>query len=82
MSHTGLGLREELLYNGIFGACDLGSSHHHLSSFIHYTFNQNPLSTIPPQTKTRRSYRSLAIDVARQESRDLAIVTAIEKCKK
>jgi len=42
MSHTGLGLREEPLYNlkGTLGAWDLGSSRNHLSSFIHYTFNK------------------------------------------
>jgi len=39
MSHTGLGLRDEPLYKGTLEAGDLGSSHNHVSSFIHYTFN-------------------------------------------
>ena len=39
MSHAGLGLREEPLYQGTLGAGDLGSSRNHLSSFIPYTFN-------------------------------------------
>jgi len=39
MSHAGLGLREEPLYKGTLKAWDLGSSRHHLSYLIHYTFN-------------------------------------------
>ena len=39
MSHAGLGLREEPLYEGTLGAWDLGSSCNHLSSFIYYTLN-------------------------------------------
>jgi len=39
MSHAGLGLREEPLYKGTFGAGDLGSSRNYLSSLRPYTFN-------------------------------------------
>jgi len=75
MSHTGVGLREEPLCKGNLGAWDLGPSRNHLSSFIYYAFNAKLLSTISPRTKTRRSYICLAIDVARYESKDLAIAT-------
>jgi len=59
-------------------AWDLGSSRNHLRTLIHYTFNQK-IFIILPQTKTRRSYISLAIDVARYEAKDLAVATAIEE---
>jgi len=39
MSHAGLWLREEPLYEGTLRAWDLGSSRNHLSCFIYYTFN-------------------------------------------
>ena len=77
MSHAGLGLREEPLYEGTLGASDLGSSCNHLSSFILFTFNTRSLSITLAGIKTRLSHKSLAIDVARDESTDLAIATAI-----
>jgi len=39
MSHTGLGLREEPLYDVTLEAWVLGASHNHLSSLIYYSFN-------------------------------------------
>ena len=65
MSRAGLGLREEPLYKGTLGAGDLGSSRNHLSSFILFTSIQRSLSITVSGIKTRLSYRSLAIDVAR-----------------
>jgi len=65
MSHAGLGLREEPLYKGTLGAGDLGSSHNHLSSFIHYTFNTkiftyqafgNPETTVAYEPSDRRCW--------------------------
>jgi len=45
-------------------AWELGSSRNHLSSFIHYTFNTK-IFIMLSGIKTRMSYMSLAIEVAR-----------------
>ena len=66
MSQAGLGLREEPLDRATLGAWHLGSSRNHLSSFIYYTLNTKNLDlSCFRETKTRLSYMSLAIDVAR-----------------
>jgi len=77
MSHSGLGWREQPLYQGTLGAWDLGSSRKHLSSLILYTFNTKIFIYHAFEIKTRLSYMSLAINVARLEKTDSTIATAI-----
>jgi len=58
-------------------AWDLGSSRNHLSSFIYHTFNTKIFIYHASGNQDTTVYMSQAIDVARQESTDLAIATAI-----
>ena len=75
MTHPGVGWREEPLSKGTLGACDLGSSCNHLSSFIYYTFKTKILSITLRGINTRLWNRKLEIKVTRSESRDLDIAT-------